>query len=196
MSHKVIGVDPSLASTGLAFVGDEETYAGVIPSRGKRADKLPARAERIQDIALEVADWWPYFPTARPADLYVIEGPAHGLPGGSIWDRAGLWWRIVHSLPTDRIAVVSPTTRAKWATGKGNADKGAVAAVAARLCPDVELTSSDAADALILALMGAHALGDRPDLDTQYRGEALLKVAWPEAIATRLLEPYEKAVAG
>jgi Holliday junction resolvasome RuvABC endonuclease subunit len=191
----IYGIDPSLASTGLAYISDWYTpVTSVIRTKGKRADGLVERDGRIMHLRAAVLGWKPNGESARSAKLIVIEGPSHGSRGGSPWDRAGLWWNIVHDVSADRVAVVPPPTRAKWATGNGRADKAAVAVVAARLCPDAELPSSDAADALVLALMGAHALGLRPDLETKYRHEALLASKWPTDIAARLLEPYERPV--
>jgi Holliday junction resolvasome RuvABC endonuclease subunit len=196
---KVFGIDPSLTSTGLAYIHDDEIRVGLASSAGKRNDTIVQRHERIGALAHSIAHWEPWFnwggaQQPRHADVIVVEGPTPGTRGGSVWDRAGLWWHIVGQLPVQRVAVIPPSTRAKWATGKGNADKAAVAAIAARLCPDVELRNSDQADALILALMGAHALGQRPDLNRVYRTEALLKCQWPADIAARLLEPYERPV--
>lgn len=195
----VVGVDSSLTGTGRAVVDDGKPLGvNVLRSTGKRADTVPQRQQRIRDLADRVTGWgrtqlvadWPAVGVVRP-DLVVIEGPSHASRGGSPWDRAGLWWAILVRWQGVPVAVVPPSCRAKWATGKGNADKAAVAAVAARLCPDVDLPSSDAADALVLALMGAHALGERPDLDTAYRRDSLLKCEWPPDIAQRVLRPYE-----
>lgn len=190
---RIYGIDPSLASMGLAYLPGDGTSPTtcVIRTKGKRDDGLVERDGRIMNLRAAVLNWQPNGAPASKADLVVIEGPSHGSRGGSPWDRAGLWWQVVHGISADRVAVVPPPTRAKWATGNGRADKAAVAVVAARLCPDAELSSSDAADALVLALMGAHAAGLRPDLHTKYRGEALLACKWPADITARLLRPYE-----
>lgn len=197
----VIGVDSSLTATGRAAVSDGQVVdVRVFRSTGKRADDVTTRRKRIASLAADVTGGtgWAADPSLElmvwhAPDLIVIEGPSHASRGGSPWDRAGLWWAILDRWDQTPVAVVPPSCRAKWACGKGNADKAAVAAVAARLCPDVDLPSSDAADALILALMGAHALGERPDLDTTYRRDALLKCEWPTDIAQRVLRPYETA---
>lgn len=198
----VIGVDSSLTATGRAAVSDGQVVdVRVVRSTGRRADDVTTRRKRIASLAADVTRLpsWALAADAgsmrwcEPPGLVVIEGPSHASRGGSPWDRAGLWWAILDRWDKTPVAVVPPSCRAKWACGKGNADKAAVAAVAARLCPDVDLPSSDAADALILALMGAHALGERPDLDTAYRRDALLKCEWPTDIAQRVLRPYEQA---
>ena len=173
----VVGIDLSLTSTGVATVREHAVTAGVITSAGHRGDDLTARIARITRLVEQVLDWVP------PGVLVVIEGPSYGSTGGSAWDRAGAWHRLVARLVARdcQVAVVAPATRAKWATGSGRSDKAAVAAVIARITA-AELVSSDAADAVTLALMGAHRLGMRPDLDTAYRAECLTKAAWPHTL--------------
>jgi Holliday junction resolvasome RuvABC endonuclease subunit len=193
----IYGIDPSLTSTGIALIDGDKIRVGTVHSSGRRGDTIAQRGKRIKVIAEDVhRHGFPVIMGAdhQPVELVVIEGPSHGSVGGSMWDRAGLWWSIVQRLPAARLAVVPPQTRAKWVTGKGNADKAAVANIVGKLCPDVDVPNSDIADALALALMGAHALGLRPDLDRVYRTDALLKVQWPTEVAARLLEPYERPV--
>lgn len=194
----IVGIDASLTSTGIAMLNGDGVYTTTRKSTGKRNDTIGQRSERLSKLADDIIDgfWDPFgnVPRLNRAELVVIEGPTPGTRGGSVWDRAGLWWAVVSKLDCDRLAIVAPSTRAKWATGNGRSDKAAVATVAARLCPDVELRNSDEADALVLALMGEHAMqGDAWQHHTKYRYESLLKVAWPTAIAAKLLEPYEMA---
>jgi Holliday junction resolvasome RuvABC endonuclease subunit len=174
---RVVGIDPSLTSTGVAVVwrGVQGTLAATIATKGKRADTLVDRRNRIGHIVEKLGEYW------GSADLVVVEGPAGATPGGSTWDRAGLWWAIVHSvMDYCSVAVVSPTTRAKWATGNGRADKAAVAVAMSRRAPDVDLSTSDEADALALAWMGAQWLGWRP-VRSKVEQACLDAARWPEA---------------
>lgn len=194
---KVFAIDPSLTSTGLALIEDEEIIVRTVASSGKRADTISQRDDRIQAITDATIRWaYPRFTddAYRSPNLIVIEGPTPGTRGGSVWDRAGLWWRIVSALPTGNVAVIPPPSRAKWATNNGRADKAAVASVMSRMVPDLELRNSDEADAVALGLMGCHALGIRRDLPlhNKYRHEALMRCAWPADVAKRLLAPYER----
>ncbi|MGW5645045.1 hypothetical protein ACWEV3_40890 [Saccharopolyspora sp. NPDC003752] len=183
----IAGVDLSLVSTGLARVthgaGRWVADTSTIPTKGHRDDTLQQRHDRIRRIGDKVRDW------CRNADLVVVEGPSHGSRGGSPVDRYGLWWRVVGRLLDAElpVAVVAPTTRAKFAAGKGNADKAAVAVAAARIWPDAEITGSDEADALVLASIGACLLGLPVLFDLpKYRTDALAAVQRPaplEAIA-------------
>lgn len=178
----VIGIDPSLRSTGLARLtchNDQwvsETWTR--PSQGRRRDGLSERHDRVCGIAADVLAY------TEPCDLACIEEPAFGAPGGSTWDRAYLWWRIVgrlldHDVP---VVVVNSATRRKFTTGSAgpSADKAMVAARLARMWPDWEPDGSDAADALAIASVGACALDLPVPFDvTEYRRDALGAVNLP-----------------
>lgn len=171
---RVVGIDPSLASTGVAVhYPDGRAVVDHIATKGKRDETLAERRQRIRLIANGLKEFW------GTADLVVIEGPAGAAPGGSTWDRAGLWWAIVDRVGEYcPIAIVGPSTRAKWAIGNGRADKAAVAVAMARRAPDVELANSDESDALALAWMGAQWLGWRP-IRSKVEQASLDAVKWP-----------------
>lgn len=175
---KVLGIDSSLSGTGVAIVGDGDPHTAILRTAGRRADPVPvmdARLTRISDFVLD---------HAAGVTLAVIEGASHGSRGGSPWDRAGLWWRIVHRLLAADIpvAVCPPTVRAKWATGVGSgpkATKPLVAVAVARLWPNVEAGSDDEYDALGMATIGAQHLGlDVPS--RAHHAAARRSVAWPD----------------
>jgi crossover junction endodeoxyribonuclease RuvC len=171
----VVGVDPSLTGTGIAGVSAFGLcWSITVASKGHTADTLIERDIRLTDITDRVTAH------AKGARLVVIEGPAISRSEGSVWDRAGLWWRIVHRLHGAEIpvAVCTPSTRAKWATGKGRADKAAVAAVVARLWPSAALDDDNQADALAFATIGLQWLDpDHPRLARHTT--ALGAVQWP-----------------
>ena len=182
---EILGVDPSTTSTGVALISDGSITTAAILSTGKRGDSLPMRVVRLNALVEGVRPW------VRPGALVVIEGPAFGAPGGSTWDRAGLWHRLVamfYELGCE-VAVVGNTTRAKWATGSGTSDKAGVAVAVSRLAPEVRIGTSDEADALVLALMGAQALGLRPQ--TQARAESVRVAVWPDSVLAGLAARLE-----
>lgn len=179
----ILGLDPSLAATGAAelILRPDGTIAArtlVIRTKGRRDDTLVDRWMRLEHILDELRT-----DTYGPFDLAVIEAPAHSTPGGSTWDRAALWWRIVSELLDSRtpVATVAPTTRLKWATGSGRAGQGKAGVVAAmvRMWPDVDAQTDDEWDALAMASMGAQHLGWMPATRAHHR-ECLTKVRWPE----------------
>ncbi|MFD7410128.1 hypothetical protein [Kitasatospora purpeofusca] len=166
----VAGIDISLTGTGLA------TTMGTlhIPTTGKRGDTLVQRHHRFQHISRRLFD------ELGECDLAVVEDPAFGAPGGSTWDRGGLWWLIIDGL-LDReipVALVSPKTRAKYATGSGSAGKAAVVEATNRRY-GVQLTDDNEADALVLRAMGHDwaglPLAPAPELNRT----ALLSCQWP-----------------
>lgn len=155
MTH-VVGLDPSLTSFGIAVVGGgSPALVARVKSSGKRGDDVVARQRRISDLGTSVLE---YVPSNA---LVVMEGPAYSSSSSGVWDRAGLWHDILRRLISrgHEVVVCPPTSRAMYATGKGNAGKDAVLAAVVRRYPDIEVTGNDEADALVMAAMGARLLG-------------------------------------
>jgi Holliday junction resolvasome RuvABC endonuclease subunit len=186
----VLGIDPSLTSTGVAVISDRggaSTFrVESKPPRRARGDKAPAtvaeRHARISAIVRAVAD----ISADSLVALAAIEGPSYASAGTGTWDRAWLWGSVVSGLARRDIpvAIVPPKTRALWATGSGAAGKAMVAVAMTRMWPDVDLaTSEDEWDALVLASMAAQQLGWLP-VDLSRHAEQLRKVPWPDGIET------------
>ncbi|MFL6141609.1 MAG: hypothetical protein ACJ72N_07040 [Labedaea sp.] len=179
MIPKIVGLDLSLTATGAAAIqrdaaGLLSAHTITIPSSGERGARLATRRERLATIATTVLSW------CAGAGLAVLEGPAFSARDGHVWDRAGLWWAVVDQLNTADIpvAVAAPTTLKKFATGKGTANKTAVAAAVTRLWPDAQPGNDNEFDALVLAIMGAQWAG--LDVPTRaHHAEVLSKVEWP-----------------
>ena len=179
----VVGLDLSLTSTGIATVessGDSLTWTldrlGSLPP-GRDAPWWDHRC-RLVNLANAITE--SAGSRGRP-ELVVIEGRSDGNRTGKAHDRAGLWWIVAAELSRHSdVAVVSPSGRMVYATGSGRADKDRVLAAAVRRYPDVPIDGNDAADAVILAAMGARWLGEPVD-DTlpQTHLRALDKVQWP-----------------
>jgi Holliday junction resolvasome RuvABC endonuclease subunit len=170
--YRVAGLDISLTGTGIATLGGTTR----VPTKGRRKDTLLERNARMKHITTRVLD------EVGTVDLACIEGPiSYATPGGSTWDRGGLWWRIVAALleRDTPIAVISPTARAKYATGSGASRKTAVLEAAQRRYGAI-LETDDEADALVLRAMGLHWL-EQPlaEVPDGHRA-ALAGVQWPE----------------
>lgn len=190
----VIGIDPSLSNTGIARIDHKPadhriglidvTCTAVAGRKGKRNETLTQRADRMHLIAAHVSDALGTWRGNAPI-LLVIEGPAYALHNGSSWDRAGLWWRIVSTAMSRGalVGTVAPSTRAKWATGNGKADKAAVASALYRRF-GINADSSDEADAAVLALMGAQRLNWLPH-QPAYSTDSLAAAAWPANLGDR-----------
>lgn len=194
----ICGLDLSLTSAGIACIElaeaqiwdhDGATVESVISNvtvrslghAGHRTDSWDTRETRI---VRQVVDVMAHVPSE--AILAVIEGPAYGKNLPSSFDRAGLWWGIksavrARGIPT---AICPPTTRASWATGKGNADKAAVVDAISQMWPATRLYNDDQADALVLASIGAQRLGVQLPFPLKDRHHlACDSVAWPAEVA-------------
>lgn len=180
---KIVGIDMSLAGTGLASIVDGVPQTRVVVSKGEQADSLEKRFDRQSHICNHVLDFTLGYRVdgQRPEnpDLVVIETLFNSATtAGYLIDRAGLWWRIVGSLLVWDVPVVHATAGQgkMFLTGAGNADKGAMAMYASKVWPDWEPSTrknaNDEADALALASIG-QALVTPPSMwpfeETKYR---------------------------
>ena len=170
---KVVGIDLSMTSTGLAMV---ETQSGIrlerIRSKPDRCavgpPSLQQRADRTDAIRREVLKTTGVWPAGDPdPDLVVIEAPSFGSGASAgVWDRAGLWWSVIHGIhPHIPVVEVSPHQVRKYATGsastsgKTKVTKDMVLAAVIRRYVHAPVDGNDVADALILAAIGARLLG-------------------------------------
>lgn len=169
---RVLGLDLSLTASGLAGNG----YADTIKPPAKLRD-----VARLDWIRREILDRYLY-----QIDLAVMEGPSYGSARQSQsghHERAGLWWVVRVAIEHNGVplAIVSPKGRAKYATGNGNAGKDDVVREVARRFDWFE-GDNNAADALILAAMGADHLGVPMATMPATHRVALDAVAWPETV--------------
>lgn len=180
----VVGLDPSLTSTGIAALLDGRPVVlrsighGTLSARdyAHRSDRIVAQSRAVMQVLADLADIY------RQPDLAVIEGPAYGACNASTHDGSGLWWGLYSTLRARRIptAVIAPGTRAKWATGSGRAEKRDVLAAVRTWWPDQPVRNHDIADAAVLALMGAHHLGEPMPFVPKPRHQLGLEaVSWP-----------------
>lgn len=180
----VVGLDLSLTATGIAST---KGWSETLKPTGMRAH---------QRLAWLHAALRMHIPAT--VDLVVVEGPAYSRQAGQSGhhERAGLWWLITHRLLWGRdvpFAVAPPTSRARYATGRGNAGKDEVLlACDRRFGHLIAADDNNAADAVVLAAMGAdwlgHPLVDMPAANRK----ALDGVEWPE-MGLRATESPEAA---
>lgn len=176
---KVVGLDLSLTSTGVALVTENGAVTDRITTKGARSDTLTDRHRRLRRIVMDVVNH------DDRTDLVVIEGPAFSRSNPGMHDRSGLWWLVVDALERRDTTVIEvpPNLRAKYATGRGNAAKDDVLSAVIRRYPNVDVNGNDEADALILAAMGARHLGHPLEATlSPLHLEAMTKVAWPEQL--------------
>lgn len=179
----VLALDLSLTSTGYAVSGDGHiTRTGTLTSSGHKGDSLVTRWERLNALGAGVMGLY----AGHAPDLVVVEAPSFGSKTGAQHDRSGLWWLIVNRLLAEGpVAQVPPSSRAKYATGKGNASKDAVLTAVVRRYQhlvEADIDSNDVADAIALAAMGSRHLGEavEPSLPATHL-DAMAGAEWPPA---------------
>lgn len=156
---RVIGIDPSLTGTGVAYVDTVERTAMLqtIITKSLGDQSVRARLDRIEKISKQIF-------SGAHVDLVVIEAPALNSRLGKQHDRSGLWWSIVtwairNEAPVP-VVEVSPMARSKYASGKGNASKSTVMAAVIKRYLDLTIADDNQADALALASIGCRLLGE------------------------------------
>lgn len=159
----VVGIDPSLTSTGVAVCGDPFNRDGVtthrFQSKGTAADDWDTTHRRIGELRDRVLSVVP-----RGA-LVLIESPAYSKNTGKAYDRAWFWRDIsrdAHDRLGCTVVPVLPNLRAKYGTGAGGgagAGKDRVLAAAVKRYPAYAIEGNDVADAVLLMAMGRRLVG-------------------------------------
>src|SRR5699024_12665212 len=114
--------------------------------------------------------------------VVVIEGPSYGSRHGSADGRGGLWWLVRDAVAAARlrVAVAPPSSVKLWAAGHGHAAQQQVIDAMCDRYPNAVIRSSDEADALALAHLGAAWLVEEVG-HTDAQRRAMSGVDWPHA---------------
>lgn len=173
---EAVGIDSSLNHTGFATVGESLVpYVTTFPTSSMDGSHEDFD-RRILYITGQVVRHSPKL------TLTVIEKPIvprHG-GAGDVIERAWLYGFIVNQMMRrGPVVVVHPMTRAKYASGKGNAKKPEVLAAVRDTYPDLVIADDNEADALALCAMGARFLGHPIDGEpSAAQLEAMHSVRW------------------
>lgn len=179
----VLGVDQSMTSTGLALVLEGGVRTRLVVTGPPAAPGLAGVRSRVRYIVgrtlqfLGDADLAP----GRMV-LTVIEAPliTRRHQSGQILERAWLFGMLVDQLAMrGPVAQVRSSTRAKYATGNGKAEKPEVLAAMRAEHPAVPIADDNVADALALAALGARWTGAPIDGASKARTAAVAAVVWP-----------------
>lgn len=172
----IIGIDPSLAATGIATREQQWT----VNTRAKGDDRLQSIYRSIMAGIHRGND-----------TLAVVEDLPTGAHGAGKTGMAQGVVRLALLEAKVPYVTVPAATLKKYATGRGNATKPDMR-MALYQRADLDLRDDNQVDAWWLRQMGLDAVGhdDAITLPKTHR-EAMLKVAWPEDITARLLQPYE-----
>lgn len=174
-----------MTATGVALLNlkDKNSYEWL--NIDVFANKLTGHS-RITYILNEVRDM---LGALGEGDLVVIEGPSFNSHGSRSHELAGVWWLIRHEIYLSQartgqkhVAIVPPRTRAKYATGKGNASKLEVITAVSDMFPGVPIIDDNAADAMVFAAMGARYLNMPIDEREPEQIESFMKVEWPDGL--------------
>lgn len=180
-----VGIDPSLTCTGVAIVNtitrSISTYRVNTASKGKT---LLARRDRMRDAITGILA-----PIPRIVGVTLIEVPHSAHQFGAQNERVALyWWLVDQLLARGPVVEVSPSQRAKLATGNGRSDKRDVLKTIRFAYPEVPVPDDNVADAVALAAAGARWLG-APTQSYNDGQEAVLRtLGWP----TRHAVPTQK----
>jgi hypothetical protein len=158
---RVVGLDLSLATTGVAFEGGTWTIK-TSPSDKRLEDRLHQIVSDLSQMA--------------PADLYVIEDLPHAVAYGGT--QLGMVHGVVrYHLRHHSVALVPPAVLKKYATEKGNATKADMRVAWLKRTGE-DVADDNRCDAIWLYAMGLDRVG-RPlfELPVAQR-DALDKVQW------------------
>lgn len=188
---RILGIDTSLTGTGLARI-DLVTWPSSHPPRqddelvvysadtvtvaapGPTRDKSKRAMVRRVNALIEQIEWCFSEPDERP-DAMGIEALAYGAKGASAWVLPWIFGRTIelaekYDIP---LTTVSTAGRAKFATGKGNADKETVLLATAKQFPGADVTNNNEADAMIVGAVVCQRLGLPIAPVTQYRRDVI-----------------------
>ncbi len=159
----VVGLDLSLTSTGICDAdGNPSTVTG-------KASDGDNRLVTIGRVVLDVS---------ASAELVVIEDLPRGAMGGSATGMVQGVARFILRSANIPYALVPPATLKMYATGKGTADKVAMA-LAAYKAAEVEFPNDDECDAWWLRAMGLDFAGEPLFTLPAANRRSLAKVDWP-----------------
>lgn len=191
---RILGIDSSLTATGLCQIDVDHGQTPVLRTATVGAPKPTAdkskraMVRRVNSLMLQVELAITDGGSGRKLqfgermmlpDLIAIESLAYGAKGDSAWVLPWVFGRVielaeVYDIP---LITVGTTARAKFATGKGNADKDTVMLAAAKRWPEAQVANNNEADALIVAAVGCYYLGYPIAEPTQAMAEVLTKVS-------------------
>lgn len=170
---KIVGLDLSLTSTGIAYQDDDEVHTHAIKSKLHDTPRLIEIREQILAVVL--------FPFV--ADLVVIEGYSYGSPAGAtrahaIGELGGVIKLALHEhgIPC---ALIPPKLLKKYATDRGNASKVEMLTAAVKRS-GIEFRTDDEADAWWLREMGCARFGEPHVQMPAASAAAVATVEWPD----------------
>ena len=156
-ARRVIGIDLSMTSTGLAVIANGIIETHTVTSKPD-AGTLRSFLARSTLMAKQIDQAVKFTPT----DLILIEGLIFHGKSSSLDKIHAHWWKVIESIcefVDQEPVVVGSSQRCRYATGSGSAKKDIVLAAVIKRYPQADPAGNDEADAVIFAAMGARHLG-------------------------------------
>lgn len=198
----ILGIDPSLTSTGVAILRDGRPILLRSIGTGPDIKDWDHRVRRITRQTWNIVRLIETTLTERVGpgtlpDLAMIEAPLTFDTGGDAYDRYALFVELMRQLQHWKTpaVVVNNLTRCKWATGKGGKSSKEITreqhkrevmlAVRETWAPwAAHITNDDIGDALTLAEAGARYLGEPLHFPPARRHLQALQnsITWPKGI--------------
>lgn len=179
MTPRIVGLDLSLTATGVAPSRFPQLrIAYTITTKLRGCERLAYIRDEVMRPCSPVEVWDPDWRMVAP--LVVIEDYAFSRAAAhshQLGELGGVVRLALHEAGVPFVCVV-PSSLKKYATGKGNANKGEMLAAAIRRL-GYEGASDNEADALWLQAMGMDALGCPVVEMPAVNRAALAKVEWP-----------------
>ena len=151
---RIIGIDPGLRNTGWGVIAAEGQRLSYVADGSVHSDAQAPLAERLMQIHSQLLDVIRNFEPDEAAveETFVNINPKSTLLLGQARGAA------LATLAAARLKVQEFATRRvkQSVVGTGGADKTQVAFMVRRLLPKAGEVSADAADALAVAICGAH----------------------------------------
>lgn len=154
MAIRLLGLDPGLRTTGWGVIIADGNRLSAVACGIIRPTQQASLADRLHHIFCEVkqviADYDPG--ECAIEETFVNKNPVSTLKLGHA-RAAALLGAVEEGLP---VAEYTPNAVKKAVVGAGHADKAQIVAMVQMLLPGAKIESTDAADALAIAVCHAH----------------------------------------
>lgn len=203
----IVGVDLSMAATGLAVIRPHEDYHSVrlvkseaLPKAERSRDAYADLFPRLRDIGKAIRTWAIAHRLDGERTLWCMEGPALDVQDQQHrHTMSWLWGRTYEILNREgAVVVIPPSSLKRYVTGNGLAGKGDVKHLGVtRAFPHIDfrpprgrVPNDNLVDAYGLAAMGSRHLGSPVEPSVQRCWpDALNGVVWhrprPSAVTTK-----------
>lgn len=158
MTRNVVGVDPSLTSTGISVIAETGELVGSHRIKSKAVGDLIAN--RMDRLTIILSRFAQIVSAAKP-EVICIEAYSFGSSGGKSWDRIELGGILRYWCHNNgfKMFEVAPSRLKKWACGNGAAEGKIPIVNALNKRYSVEFNSDDEYDAYALGQMAFQLAG-------------------------------------